>query len=166
MIVDTIRNWERNKSQYGEAVQQALAFIQTLNTDEMPSTVEIVGSQMYVMKQTPTTERFDKRPSEVHALHADIHIVLEGEEWQAFAPASNRNQPVLDRLEDSDYALFDHVEDETVIKLGPGAFTVYWPGEYHRPNCSPEGGTALVKLVVKIHSDRIGDIRKKEEDHA
>ncbi|MNL84744.1 Toxin-antitoxin biofilm protein TabA [compost metagenome] len=58
-----------------------------------------------------------------------------------------------DRLAESDYALYEQVENESHIRLLPGDFSIYWPGEVHRPNCHPEGAVNLVKLVVKVHRD-------------
>jgi biofilm protein TabA len=153
LILDSISNWENNKGQYSEVVCRALAVISHLNVADIPSLLEIDGKRMYVMKQTPTTATFEERLAESHTQYADIHLVLEGEEWQGFAPASAHNNSVEDRLEESDYALFEHVEKESRILLRPGDFSIYWPGEVHRPNCHPEGVVPLVKLVVKIHRD-------------
>jgi len=82
-------------------------------------------------------------------------LVVEGEEWQGFAIASDNNLAVIDELHTKDYALFKDVRDEVRIRLRPGDFTVYWPGELHRPNCFAveRKETELVKIVVKIHRD-------------
>ncbi|MBD0378845.1 YhcH/YjgK/YiaL family protein [Paenibacillus sedimenti] len=153
MILDTISQWKHNQGQYGDAVRRALAFVANVNIAEMPSMLEIDGKRMYVMKQSPATGTFEEKLAESHAQHADIHVVAEGEKRQGFAPASENNRVVEDRLEENDYALYSHVENETRILLRPGDFSVYWPGEVHRPNCHPEGSVHLVKLVVKIHRD-------------
>ncbi|CAN7641514.1 YhcH/YjgK/YiaL family protein [Paenibacillus sp. LjRoot56] len=153
MILDSISHWENNKCQYGEVVRRALTVISHLNVTDMPSLLEIDGMRMYVMKQTPTTATFEERLAESHAQYADIHLVVEGEEWQGIAPASPHNSSVEDRLEESDYALFEQVEKESRVQLLPGDFSIFWPGEVHRPNCHPKGVVPLVKLVVKIHRD-------------
>lgn len=153
MIIDTIRNWREHRGQYGDAVCRALEYVANANAADVPSTLELEGKRMYVMKQSPATAPFEERLAEAHALHADIHLVLEGEEWQGFAPAAEVNRAVEDKLAESDYALFEHVENEARFRLQPGDFTVYLPGEIHRPNCHPAGGVHLVKLVVKIHRD-------------
>ncbi|MGG1555590.1 YhcH/YjgK/YiaL family protein [Paenibacillus ferrarius] len=153
MIIDTIRHKQDHRYQYGEAVCRALEYVINLNTTDMPSTVEFEGKNMYVMKQSPTTTIFEERLAEAHACYADIHLVLEGEEWQGFASPSNKNQAVEDQLEQRDYILFQHIENEGRIRLLPGDFTVYWPGEIHRPNCHLAGSVHLVKIVVKIHRD-------------
>ncbi|NOU62628.1 DUF386 family protein [Paenibacillus sp. LMG 31461] len=153
MIIDTIRHRQDHQFQYGEAVCRALEYVMKLNTADMRSTVEFEGKNMYVMKQKPMTKLFEEQLAEAHACYADVHLVLEGEEWQGFASTSDLNQAVEDKLEQSDYILFEHVENEGRIRLLPGDFTVYWPGEIHRPNCHPAGNVHLVKLVVKIHRD-------------
>ncbi|MGO4495232.1 YhcH/YjgK/YiaL family protein [Paenibacillus sp. 2RAB27] len=153
MIIDTIRHRQDHQFQYGEAVCRALEYVINMNTADMRSTVEFEGKNMYVMKQKPMTKLFEEQLAEAHACYADIHFVLEGEEWQGFASTSDLNQTVEDKLEQSDYILFEHVENEGRIRLLPGDFTVYWPGEIHRPNCHPTGSVHLVKLVVKIHRD-------------
>ncbi|QGQ95564.1 DUF386 domain-containing protein [Paenibacillus psychroresistens] len=154
LIFDTISQWESKKGQYGDAVRQALAYIAKLNTVDMPSMLEIDGKRMFVMKQSPTTGTFEEKLAEIHALYADIHLVVEGEEWQGFAMDSVNNSAVEDQLEESDYKLFEHVENERRILLRAGDFSIYWPGEVHRPNCHLAGGSAdLIKLVIKIHRD-------------
>jgi biofilm protein TabA len=153
LIFDTISQWEQNRGQYGEAVRRALAFIANLNVAVLPPLLEIDGKRMFVMKQCPVTGTFVERLAEIHSQHADIHLVIEGEEWQGFASASGSSNVVEDRLEESDYALYEHVENENSILLRQGDFTIYWPGEVHRPNCHPEGQAHLVKFVVKIHRD-------------
>ncbi|CAG7626922.1 YhcH/YjgK/YiaL family protein [Paenibacillus allorhizosphaerae] len=153
MIFDTVSSLNRNKSQYGHAVQSALQFISSLNVEQMPDTVEIDGKRMYVMKQTVNTVKPSERLAEVHLQYADIHLVVEGEELQGCAPSSGGSVPEQDQLELKDYALFAQVEDEQFIRLKPGSFTIYWPGEVHRPNCSEDGERRVVKLVVKIHRD-------------
>ncbi|KQX62991.1 YhcH/YjgK/YiaL family protein [Paenibacillus sp. Root444D2] len=153
MIFDTMNQWEQNQCQYGDAVRRALSFVAKVNVADMPSSLEIEGKLMYVLKQSPTTGAFEERLAEIHAQHADIHLVVEGEEWQGFATASGNNSAVEDRLEESDYALFEHVENEKRILLRAGDFSIYWPGEVHRPNCHSGDGVHLVKLVVKIHRE-------------
>jgi biofilm protein TabA len=151
LIFSTISQWEQNRGQYVDTVRRALEFVANLNVAEMPPLLEIEGMRMFVMKQSPETRPFEERPAEVHAQHADIHLVIEGEEWQGFASTSGNNKAVEDRLEESDFALYEHVDNENRILLRQGDFTIYWPGEVHRPNCHPEGQAHLVKLVVKIH---------------
>ncbi|CAG7607229.1 hypothetical protein PAESOLCIP111_00936 [Paenibacillus solanacearum] len=153
MIFDTIDNLNRYKSPYGDAVRRALEFIASLNVEDMPDRVDIDGRRMYVMKQTVETVRPSQRLAEIHRQYADIHLVLEGEELQGYAPSSVSSEMVQDHLEHKDYALFEQVAGEQFLRLKPGTFTVYWPGEAHRPNCSEEGGHRIVKLVVKIHRD-------------
>ncbi|MGG1515938.1 YhcH/YjgK/YiaL family protein [Paenibacillus oryzisoli] len=153
MIIDTIRYRRDHQYQYGEAVCRALEYVINLNPNDIQSTVELEGKNMYLMKQKPTTKLFEEQLAEAHACYADIHLVLAGEEWQGFASHSNKNQAVEDQLEQRDYILFQHVENEGRIRLLPGDFTVYWPGEIHRPNCHLAESVHLVKIVVKIHRD-------------
>ena len=153
MIFDTIDNLNRNMSLYGDAVRRALEFVASLNVEDMPDRVDIDGRRMYVMKQAVDTVQPSQRLAEIHRQYADIHLVLEGEELQGYAPSSLGSETVQDHLEQKDYALFEQVAGEQFFRLKPGMFTVFWPGEAHRPNCSEEGGYRIVKLVVKIHRD-------------
>jgi biofilm protein TabA len=154
MIFDNLDNWKSHRSQYGPAVEQALEFILNLNLDEMPDKLDIQGEKMFVMKQHPTTANFEERIAEVHKDYADIHLVMEGEEWQAYALSGGKALNLIeDKLEENDYALYRALEEENRILLTKGMFTVYWPGEYHRPNMHHHQQVKLLKLVVKIHRD-------------
>ena len=159
MIFDSIRCYEKNRTQYGNAVRRALDYLSALDTSNLPSRQELEGNKMYVMLQSPVTEAFEERLAEAHLRHADIHLVLEGEEWQGFAASSEGNVIAENKLADSDYALFRHVENEGRIRLRPGDFSIYWPGEIHRPNCHLQGPIGLTKLVVKIHRDLFGETK-------
>ncbi|MNR40027.1 hypothetical protein D3C85_1582820 [compost metagenome] len=81
--------------------------------------LELDEKRLYVMKQSPTTCTFAERLAEVHAQYADIHLVIEGEEWQGYAAASSSNTSVEDRLAESDYALFEKVEGGGAMRIAP-----------------------------------------------
>jgi biofilm protein TabA len=154
VIFDNLDNWQSNRSQYGPAVERALEFISNLNIDDMPDKVEIQGEKMFVMKQLPSTASFEERIAEVHRKYADIHLVWEGEEWQAYTLTGGKAVDLIeDKLEENDYATYRALEEENRILLTKGMFTVYWPGEYHKPNMHHDHNVRLVKLVVKIHCE-------------
>ncbi|UUZ90005.1 hypothetical protein LJK87_28785 [Paenibacillus sp. P25] len=61
MIFGALRDFERNRGQYGEAVRRALGFVAGLDIREMPATLEIDGKRLFVMKQNPAAAPFEEQ---------------------------------------------------------------------------------------------------------
>ncbi|MGL4893098.1 MAG: YhcH/YjgK/YiaL family protein, partial [Aeromonas veronii] len=50
-------------------------------------------------------------------------------------------------------------DDQTsYLALQPGDFAIFWPGELHRPLCTPNQPAQVKKLVVKVHRDLLAGL--------
>ncbi|MGG6098809.1 YhcH/YjgK/YiaL family protein [Pantoea allii] len=87
---------------------------------------------------------------EAHRLHIDVQYLVAGEEVIGVA-----TQPVdltVHQPYDSerDIIFYQHVPEETLVRMLPGTFAVFFPQDIHRPNCAVGKPGPIRKVVVKI----------------
>ncbi|MBO9608233.1 MAG: YhcH/YjgK/YiaL family protein [Paenibacillaceae bacterium] len=152
MIIDSLENWRTRRHLYGEAIERALSYVLQLNPEETTGKVEIAAGKMWTFRALGDTGPWESRKGESHAAHADIFIMLKGEEGFGYAAAAPDNELLEDHLADQDYALYGRsLVNEQRFVLKPGMFAVFYPGEVHRPGGGDRSGIAFDKWVVKIH---------------
>ncbi|MBE8352081.1 YhcH/YjgK/YiaL family protein, partial [Leptospira borgpetersenii] len=52
---------------------------------------------------------------------------------------------------EDDYQLIADIPDKSQLRMLPGMFAVFLPGEPHKPGCQIAGSGAIKKVVVKVH---------------
>lgn len=156
MIVGDIRNYDKEKNTYPDAVRRGLEFIRATDWDKLePGRYEIEGDKLYAMLQTPETKAVQPK-AESHLTHTDIQFLLDGEERIGFARWSESLVVTDDLIEKGDAYLYENVEGEFNLDLQPGMFAVFYPSDVHRP-CGAVGREMKIrKVVVKIHRDLLG----------
>jgi YhcH/YjgK/YiaL family protein len=151
MIFGDIRSYEIEKAVYPAPVRQAVEFIRGLNAqDKELGRYDIDGDNMFALVQSIDTVTRENRKSESHIQYVDVQYLVEGEEVIYFGRKKDDTEAIENKLEESDYALYDTVEGEMELRLSPGMFAVFFPDDLHRPGCSDNGGTTVKKVVVKI----------------
>ncbi len=153
MIVDAVRNMGRYNIPWKEKI---LEFLSTLDTRvfEQPE-IEIKGRELFVRPSRYRTKIPQEGKFETHCVYMDLQYVVEGAEIMETAPGD-----VLEILTaydvERDYQFFSAKEGMSRVLVRAGEFAVFFPGEAHRPCCSPDSGARDVrKLVFKI---RVGEI--------
>ncbi len=116
---------------------------------------EIDGLTLFCLVSEELTEPAADRRGEFHQQYLDIQLLLRGEEWIGVGPhgyvAEGADHPHPDLW---------FVEDEqtSYLALQPGDFAIFWPGELHRPLCTPNQPAQVKKLVVKVHRDLLAGL--------
>ncbi|TDQ59580.1 YhcH/YjgK/YiaL family protein [Mesocricetibacter intestinalis] len=111
-----------------------------------------ISDQIYMNVMETDTQPAAERPAELHRRHADIQVLISGEEAMEYGIT----QPDLSRYEvyheAEDYQLTPHaIEYKQTLTLRPKMFVVYLPYEEHKPCCNAgESSQRIKKLVVKI----------------
>ncbi len=102
--------------------------------------------QVLDLQTAPAQENFP----EAHRHHIDVQYLVSGAEMIGVAnqPASLAIHQPYDA--NRDIIFYQHAPDETLIRMVPGTFAVFFPQDIHRPNCAPEQPAAIRKVVVKI----------------
>ncbi|MBO9607255.1 MAG: YhcH/YjgK/YiaL family protein [Paenibacillaceae bacterium] len=156
MIFGDIRNYDKEKNTYPDAVRRGLEYIRATDWSKVePGRYEVEGDKMYAMLQVAETKPAPPK-AESHLTYTDIQFLLEGEESMGFARWDESIVVTDDLIEKGDAYLYEQVEGEFKLLLKPGMFTVFYPSDVHRPNGAVNEPAKIRKVVVKIHRDLLG----------
>lgn len=154
MIIGDLNHWEREKPAFAPVFHRVAAYLKALDWERVePGKYELDGERLFALVQELDTVVPAERKSEHHERYIDFQYLVRGEELIAAARSSSGNRITENKLEEHDYALLDHVENEMELVLRPGMFAVFFPDDLHRPACSRNGGAKIRKVVVKIDKE-------------
>ncbi|KTS26599.1 YhcH/YjgK/YiaL family protein [Pantoea stewartii] len=87
---------------------------------------------------------------EAHRYHIDVQYLVAGEE--VIGVATQPLDLAVHQPYDSerDIVFYQHAPDETLVRMLPGTFAVFFPQDIHRPNCAVSQPGPIRKVVVKI----------------
>jgi biofilm protein TabA len=157
MIFSDLATWESEKSLYPQAINKGLAYIRSTDFSTMaPGKYEIESDLMFAMVQGPTTKSWDQQRPESHETYVDIQYLIEGKELIRVAVLTAEAVVSEDAFASRDVAFYEKTAAESSIHMYPGAFTVFYPSDIHRPCCSVEQDQAIKKVVLKIHKSLLG----------
>ncbi|MDF2963966.1 MAG: hypothetical protein K0S39_5701 [Paenibacillus sp.] len=106
---------------------------------------------MFALLQEPTTLAWEKQRPESHQTYTDIQYLIAGEEIIRVAPLTDEAVISEEDFAKRDIAFYSKIAEETAVQLRPGSFTVFYPGDIHRPVCSVRQDQQIRKVVIKIH---------------
>lgn len=116
---------------------------------------EIDGLTLFCLVSEELTESAADRRGEFHQQYLDIQLLLRGEEWIGVGPHAYVNAGADHPHPD---LWFVNDEQTSYLALQPGDFAIFWPGELHRPLCTPNQPAQVKKLVVKVHRDLLAGL--------
>ncbi|MGC8493425.1 MAG: YhcH/YjgK/YiaL family protein [Syntrophobacteraceae bacterium] len=148
MIYDTLENFQ-NYFQPDSPLFRALSFAARFDPSRSDGRYEIEANDIFALVSSYETVPASQKRFEIHHEHADVQIVLEGEEKLEVSSSSGLKE-VGDYDEIKDMALVETVGDPASLLMGPGRFAVLYPKEAHRPGCDVEGKSHVRKIVVKV----------------
>ncbi len=152
MIHDHINNLSRYDLPYREEI---LAFLKANDPLSLVAPeIEINGRELFVRPSEYETKSPDKGKFETHRIYADLQYVVKGDEIMQTAPA-DALLPLTEYDVKGDYQFFLPTSDirpqSSDVLVRTGEFTIFFPGEAHKPCCHPAIVPAKVKkLVFKI----------------
>ncbi|WP_018610583.1 YhcH/YjgK/YiaL family protein [Uliginosibacterium gangwonense] len=157
MFIGTLAHWAEHKKVLPAAIVTAVDAVRSQDLAKLAAgRYEIDGSQMFFMIQEMNSKKLEDTRSEAHRQYADVQIVLNGPERYGVAPPDGTLAPTEDRLEEKDIAFYPDPANESFVDLASGMFTIFYPGEFHRPCCNVSQTTALRKIVIKVHRSLLG----------
>ncbi|MGR5503184.1 YhcH/YjgK/YiaL family protein [Vibrio sp. DNB22_10_4] len=109
-----------------------------------------VSDKIFVLSFDVATMDVNQARYEIHDDYIDIQLVKEGVEM--FGVSNDCLEFTDDQLEEKDVA-FGTVSNESFLTLRKGDFAVFFPGEPHKPLCTPINaaeGNRVKKAVIKI----------------
>jgi YhcH/YjgK/YiaL family protein len=151
MIHDRIENLSRHALPQADAI---VSFLRANDVLKIPvGEIEINGRELFVRPSEYETRKPEEGKFETHRVYADLQYVVKGEEIIETAP-SDALLPLTEYDPKGDCQFFKASRSISSQLVRTGEFMVFFPGEAHRPCCSPHDTPVKVKkLVFKI---RIG----------
>ncbi len=150
MIFDELKNLRRYSAlPHLEALTR---FIETRDCSAVPDGEhEILGRDLFVRVAEYETGPADQKQFEAHTIYADLQLVVKGRETMGVC-LDSRPEPVTAYDKTADIRFFKDPSSGVYSVLVPEYhFTVFFPGELHKPGCLADGRSEKVKkLVFKI----------------
>ncbi len=88
---------------------------------------------VYVQVKSHEPQPFAARRYETHIKHADVQMILEGEEQEYVQILSDDMKVVEDKLEESDVRFHaDPAKPGVAVTLRPGLFALFMPEDAHK----------------------------------
>jgi biofilm protein TabA len=138
------------------AIETALTYLRNTDFSKMEAgRYPIDGEQLFAIVQTPLTQTWESGKPEFHARYIDIQYLLEGEELIGYAIANATRVKTHDQLAEKDIAFVAPISDESVLRLTPGMFAIFYPGELHKPCRAVNAPMLIKKVVIKISKDLV-----------
>lgn len=110
---------------------------------------QLDGDRVFVIVQNYNTHDADLDKLEIHRNYTDIQVLLAGQETIYYCDIDGLTcTSEYDAA--GDYALY-RMENGTPLKLEPGNFALFLPGEGHMPGVGAPTDS-VVKLVIKIRA--------------
>lgn len=149
MILDTLENLSR----YNQIpnVPNILEFIENnaiidLEVGDIP----IFGESLYVKVLKYIPQESSKVFFETHKDYADLQFVIKGIESMFYTTSENITPTDKFKLE-GDFKFYESFENISELVVPAGKFTIFLPGEPHKPGCLYQNNNSeVMKLVFKI----------------
>ena len=107
----------------------------------------IDSTNVYAIVSEAPTKDYDKTAFESHENYIDLQYVISGEEAMAKVPV---NTVTVNRPYNPAADIAYYIGDGERFLVPAGSFTLFFPGEAHRPNITPGGNGVVKKIVIKI----------------
>ncbi len=152
MIYDNLENGKFYN--LGPVWQELMTWLAAQTVDSIYESTVVAGCHIGFTNRD--TKTFESCLFESHRLMADIHVVLEGEEWMYVTPVKDLPlQDPFDETKDLGFHVAPQCEPSKIALL-PGDFIFVMPWEAHMPIVAPHDKPAPIrKLVVKIPVEKL-----------
>ena len=151
MIAGHIDCLEQAAAELPKAILAALKTLAAMDFETLEDGVLAtpLADMKFSLFRAETAPASSRKP-ETHIENIDIHYLVSGEEalaYQAFSPALK----VTENLVDADNVFYENrPEDQSMTRLAPRGFAVYFPWDVHMPLCAVGQPAKVRKVVVKV----------------
>jgi biofilm protein TabA len=148
MILDSIANREIYEP-LGPRFSAGLRWLATFDAAMPDGRIPIDGDHMFALVQSYATAPGSEKRFESHRRHADIQFVAVGRE-RILHTDTGALTVQTEYDPQADIAFYEEPGASSSILLGPGHFTILWPGDAHKPGCMAGGRDEVKKVVIKV----------------
>lgn len=143
---------------YPPAVLAGLYHLQQYDFSKMaPGRYEVDGDNIFLMVSELTTEPAEDRKLEAHRKYIDIHLLLSGMEDIGFDTLHDDMEILIPYDTETDMIFFKNCPGESIYRLDPGYFAVFFPMDVHRTLCCRDKPTPVRKVLMKVACSLIID---------
>jgi len=149
MVLDTIENLDRYS--FLPFIKEIRQFLDKHTIAELlDGDMPIIKDDLFVKVLRYTPKEASKGFFETHSKYADLQYVYEGSESMHYVNSKHITPTDKFKL-DGDFQFFEASEGISEMVVSEGEFTIFLPGEPHKPGCLADGYTKeVLKLVFKI----------------
>ena len=133
----------------GERFAAAFRWIAALDGTQTDGRLPIDGEELFATLMSYDNKAPVNRTQESHRRYADLQVMLHGEERIQFTPAETLGAGNGYHAE-KDYELFESPAEHSTLRLRPGEFVIFFPGEGHKPSLAFDEPAHVRKVVVKV----------------
>ncbi len=130
----------------------AIKWLKSIPPDYPIGDFTIDGRKLYASIQEFKTLNIASGQFEAHRNYIDLHYCISGSENIAWAPVSVLKTKIKYNTE-LDYTLYQTPSEFKTIRLTPGFFAIFLPGDAHMPKISDGKSNLTKKAVLKIKHD-------------
>jgi biofilm protein TabA len=157
MIYDTLENFGKY-FHTGSPLFSALSFAVEFDPSKPDGRYEIESEKIYALVSSYETSPASQNRFEIHRKHADVQVVIEGEEKVEVSLSELKS--VSEYYDAKDKVFLESPRDSASVVMRRGYFAVIYPNEAHRPNCDMHGKQHVRKIVVKVRMNLEGNRRE------
>ena len=130
---------------------KAFAFLKEHDLQTLPKgKYPIDGDNVFVSVTEDPSKDFDKTGWESHRKYIDVQCVIIGDEKMGKYPVS---ECTVTKPYDESKDVANYTAPGKFYVIPAGTFIIFFPGEAHRPNISPDGNKKVVKkIVIKVRA--------------
>lgn len=133
------------------SLQRVLDYLAGLSLPELTcGRHEIEGDLLFMNVMEFEARPAENKKAELHRTYADVQLLIsgiEGIEYSVLTPTTG----LEDYHAEDDYQLIAEIPDKSQLRMLPGMFAIFLPGEPHKPGCQIAGSGTIKKAVVKVH---------------
>ena len=148
-----LADWRKHKKL--RLLEGAFNFLETSSVEtKAPGRYELDGVRLYATVVEDKTIAIETAQFEEHRRYIDVHYLVRGKEMIGSAnPAHLKvKKPYSTEVE---AALYQRPARYKQLKLKPGEFTVFFPGQAHMPGCFLDKSEVIRKVVVKVLAESV-----------
>lgn len=149
MIFSSIHTKE-DITKYPQAIQTAIEYLRSNDFVTMePGVYEVQGKEIYAQVFDTETGALETKRPEVHRKFLDVQFLASGKERIGFTPDTGKYE-IDEYIEERDLIFYKEVENEGIIEVTPGCYSVFFPEDVHRPGVAAGEAMMIRKVVVKV----------------
>ncbi len=158
MFIGTLERWKSDKDYLPNIFQQVIAFLNSIDPQTIAAGTHLIqGKNIFANVEYGKGKALQERRFELHRHYADVQMLLAGHERQDYT-TSAAGELLEDRLEKDDVAFYAVTGQVHSLKMHPGMFVIYFPGELHAPGLRDDDNDRdYKKIVVKVAENLLAE---------